>query len=344
MMRKSLLCVLVLTIGVTLAVLGAASADDETDAVARAKANHATSPSAETLDAVEAAVREHESSTRSVRADLKTTKGAVSESEGNDTAMTADLIQYGQHPAGEYGVGDISPAGDIDYWYVLATMSLNDLVFAYVDTSPTTTGTDSQLNLISNDGVTVVEFDDDDGPGLSSCIGGYVVAEVGNYYYRINEYGDNGEITPYNLHQTVCAQGNSQNESESNDTSGTANPITACYVVGSASGADVDYFSFNATAGDLVALVVDDDPDKDTDLLDTEIDILDTDGSTVLAPGDDRDGNDDNCAGAVAIAADGTYFVRIGDGGSGGADTDYRFTVLRHGGFIPVELMRLTVE
>ena len=250
----------------------------------------------------------------------------TAETEPNDTAATADALSS---PINE-GDGGISPAGDTDWW-MMGGASVDDLAFAYVDTSSSSTGADSQLNVYANDTTTLIEFDDDDGPSLSSVAAGAVVPQAGNVYFRINEFGDNGEITPYLLLVIMLDPStDSAAETESNDSAATATPISAVMMTGaivSTTAPDVDFYSFNALAGDNVAVILDDDPEDNGNLFDSELDILDTDGVTILAAGDDNSGNAGNAAGAVSIPADGTYYVRVQDGGFGGGDTTYRFVL-----------------
>jgi hypothetical protein len=122
-------------------------------------------------------------------------RAIVSEVEPNDSAATATALT-----AGDSGTGSIDPAGDIDWWS-RAGAAVGDLVLAYVDTE-NSTNQDSQLNIYNNDGTTLIVFDDDSGPGLSSCAAGSV-AQAGNVLFRINEYNDDGQIIPYELYQLV---------------------------------------------------------------------------------------------------------------------------------------------
>ena len=253
----------------------------------------------------------------------------VPEVEPNDTAATATALTG---PINEAD-GSITPAGDVDWW-MMGGAAVSDLVFAFVDTSPSSLSTDSQLNVYANDTTTLIEFDDDDGPGLSSVVAGAVVPQAGNVYYRINEYNDDGEITPYLMFVTQLDPAtDSAAETEPNDSAATATPITAVMMTGqivSTVAADVDYYSFYAPAGRNVAVSMDDDPEDNGNLFDSTLEILDTDGSTVLASGDNNSGNAGNAAGGITIPADGTYYVRVADGELGDGDTTYRFVVHYH--------------
>lgn len=303
-----------------------------------AKAAFNADPSAASRIALEQAEQAYQASLPAV------TKGfsplaLVTEVEPNDTDATATPLA-----AGDSGTGSIDPAGDIDWWG-RAGAAVGDIVFAYVDTQHST-GQDSQINIYNNDGTTLIVFDDDSGPGLSSCAGGVSVAQAGNVFFRINEYNNDGQIIPYELYQLVIAPGVAVAETEPNDTSATATPITSAVMSGAtaASLGDLDYYSFPATAGDIIAVIEDEDPEGDGNRPDTDLDILDTDGTTVLGVDDGNSGNPFNCAGAVTATNTGTHYVRVQDPGTLGSDTTYRFTVIVNGAPVPVELMSLSVE
>jgi len=249
----------------------------------------------------------------------------VNESEPNATAATADSLN-----PGAFGAGAISPTGDVDVWKTTG-VNIFDLVFAYVDTTGSA-NTDSSLDLILNDTTTVLESDNDSGPSTSSAVAGAVVSQAGSLFYRVTENGNNGVISPYSLFQAVVSPEDVVAEVEGNDASDVANIVTAPVMTGAVSGADVDFYSFPVLGAPFqIVVIVDEDPDNDGVLTDTRVSILDKDGSTVLASGDDLPGNKANAAGAVASPSLGTYFVRIANGG-GAPDTDYRFVVLVNGG------------
>jgi hypothetical protein len=120
------------------------------------------------------------------------------EVEPNNTVGTAHEIRL--H---EFGEGDINPVADVDLWWA-RNAAVGDLVFAYVDTQPSSTTTDSVLTVLANDGTTVIETDPvNSGPGNGSVVAGAIVPQAGVVFYRINEYGDDAQITPYDLFQAV---------------------------------------------------------------------------------------------------------------------------------------------
>ncbi len=331
MKRCVIFCaVLAIAVGV-----GAADLAQLEELVTNAKAAFVANPSSANLAELDAAV---EAFQYALPASLKSSKGMATETEPNDTPGTANTS-----PTDDYVVADISPVGDVDY-FVAGGNAVSDLVYAAVNTSNTTNGSDSQLNVFANDGTTLIEFDDDGGPGLASCVAGGVVSQVGDVYFVPNEYANNGEITPYELHWVVAPEFDFAGETEPNDTFATATPISATFMAGIIDpvAPDVDFFSFAATAGDLIHVIVDDDPDRNATNLDSELDLLDTDGTTVLAAGDNGS-LANNCAGTATAPTTGTYFVRLSDGGTS-PDNDYRFTVIVEGASVPVELVSFSIE
>ncbi len=250
----------------------------------------------------------------------------VAEVEPNDAAGTATPLIYG-----DFGVGNIA-LGEFDYW-VISNVGASDLIFVYVDTHLSTTGTDSRLNVYDNGAADLIEFDDSDGPGSGSVVAGALVATAGDLHYQVREDGFDSPITPYEIYQAVLSQLDTAAESEPNDTFGTATAITAGVMTADVDPVTYDYFSFEAAAGDSLVVIMDDEPNDDGILTDTDLAILDVDGATNLANGDDAGGRNGNAAGAVDAPAAGTYFVRVYDGGAG-AGTNYRFTVLVNG--VPV--------
>ena len=256
---------------------------------------------------------------------LLPTMAPVCETEPNNDVGTANLIR----PDEFVDDGEISVLGDSDFWRAGGAVP-GDLIFAYVDTQNSTNGFDSRLLVLANDGTTLIERDDSDGPGFGSVVAGAIVPQAGTVFYEVFEDGDNDTITPYQLYQAVIDPADTASEVEGNDSAATANLITARIMSGNVSGADVDFFQFFAPANAPVVVIMDDDPDDNTNLTDTELDIMDTNGTTVLAVGDDLSLFNGNGAGAVEVVSDGIYFVRVKDG-SGGTDSDYRFIVLVNG-------------
>ncbi|HPF37012.1 MAG TPA: thrombospondin type 3 repeat-containing protein [Phycisphaerae bacterium] len=241
----------------------------------------------------------------------------------NDSIFTATELALG-----EMARGNIDPMTDVDFWYLPGNLA-GDLVFAYVDTTSSSQGMDSMLFAFDNS-IVLIESDDADGPGAASAIAGAVVPLNGDVFLGVSEDGANAEITPYTIHVSIVDPADAHPEAEPNDAAAMAQVYAGPMMTGSVSGADFDVFSFPATLGESIVVIVDDDPDDDASLTDTHIDLIDTDGMTILAAGDNGAANNANALGALSAPSTGTFFVRISNGG-GAPDTEYRIVILVEG-------------
>ena len=109
-------------------------------------------------------------------------QGYAGEIEPNGTSATASPI------VGTNAVvrASLYPNGDVDFYSF--TAAAGDRVYAAVMTSGSPgNSTDSQLTLLSSDGTTVLEFDDDNGSfaALSSSIAGTTIPAAGTYSPRL---------------------------------------------------------------------------------------------------------------------------------------------------------------
>ncbi|MEI2690146.1 MAG: proprotein convertase P-domain-containing protein [Anaerolineae bacterium] len=180
------------------------------------------------------------------------------ETEPNDTAATANALPGSQAVV----LGNI-PAGDYDYFSFAA--NAGDRVYAATQTQWSNVSGDTRLDIMASDGVTSLEFDDDNGSftSLSSAIGGTIIPTTGTYYVRVYGYSATTVITPYHLHVRVQS-GTPTAESEPNNDTATANPLAASqWMSGTISATtDPDLFSFTLNAGDSVFLGLDMDPGR----------------------------------------------------------------------------------
>lgn len=254
----------------------------------------------------------------------------VEETEPNDTLATATELV-----TGNFGHGAIAPAGDVDFWYT-PDVDAGGLLFAFVDANESEASGDTLLRVIANDESTIIAENDDDGPpageNSSSAVAGAIVEQGGTVFYRVTESGGNDTITSYFLHQAIVDPDHTVDETEPNDDAQRADTITSPLVTGSVGPGDVDYFRFRATEDVRVAVIVDDDPDGDGQPTDTHIAILDTDGSTVLAEGDNDDAAVANAAGTVKTDREATYFVRVKRDAGGLFPEPYRLVIVQEGG------------
>jgi hypothetical protein len=166
-------------------------------------------------------------------------------------------------------------------------------------------------------------------------VAGATVLQPGDvFYYLIGQSVTDPQS--YDLFQAIIKPTDSAAEQEPNGDAASANSISARIISGNVSSADLDFYKFFAPAGAPIAVVVDEDPDRDMNPTDTELAILGTDGLTVLTTGDNGDPMPfdpaaANAAGAVTAPVSGIYFVRIGHGTGAGTDTNYRLVVFVNG-------------
>lgn len=257
-----------------------------------------------------------------------------SESEPNGDAGSADMIRRD-----ETGTGSIDPVGDIDFWRFPGA-NVNDLIFAYVDASKSATSTDARLSVIANDGITPIANDDDSGRGLNPVVAGVFASQAGNVFYRVAHTSGTTTITPpplgsagYTLFQAVINPSNTAAEVEPNDSAATANPISAAITTVTSTNTDTDFFSFTALQDSSLVVIVDEDPDHNGSFTDTAVQILDSDGTTLLIDGlgDSAAGSQGNGVGPANAPRTGraTYFVN--SKADAGPSDNYRFVVLVNG-------------
>lgn len=262
-------------------------------------------------------------------------RAQVAESEPNDATGTADALG-----SDDSGTGAMSPVADNDFWSISGA-SVGDVVFVTIDTE-FGGATDTEMNVFENDGTTLIEMDDDSGDGLSSTVVA-TVPTAGNVFFQFFEFGNNAEITQYEVFQAVMAPGATLAETEPNDTTAQASPLSDMINTGDIAGS-VDIYRLEATAGDRLAVILDGDDNSDGNFTDVEVAILDTDGTTQLANEAPFSVTSQNTAIFTAVNT-GTHFVQLTDGGSStGGSTTYRFVVVGSSGTVPVELQNFSID
>jgi hypothetical protein len=287
----------------------------------------------------------------------------VGDTEPNNTAATATPLNFATNPAATASAS-INPPGDVDYFSF--TAPANARLWGYVDTGGTqnagATTRDSLLQFIGTDTTTVLEEDDDDGAGngldgtqestLSSSIA-YLAGPPagGTVYARISAVDAiplDQIINPYTLY--VVTTTSEASEVEPNDSFVTANALfNGVPHVGVRTGAisavtDVnDFYSISANAGDVLYLSLDGDPPRDGSSEDFELELLSTDGSTILFTANSDSGEPLSEGFAFQVAAAGTYYVRVFDNGNTESGT-YAVMVANTSQNLPVELQRFEVD
>ena len=106
----------------------------------------------------------------------------VNESEVNDDFFNANAVLVGDDAS-----GSIDNLGADEDYYSLSVTAGDLISFETIDVAGLG---DTQLSLFGSDGVTLLEFDDDDGPGLLSLIN-YSFTASGTYYIMVGSFGAN---------------------------------------------------------------------------------------------------------------------------------------------------------
>ena len=159
------------------------------------------------------------------------------DTEPNGTVATAQVILAATQDRAAV-TGSINPAGDNDFFRINGVPA-NSKIWAYVDTGgtqvPGSTSRDTLLDLVAADGTTVIEADDDGATGnggdstvettSDSAIAGRTLVAGGTYYLRLRAFSASGIINPYKLFVVTTPAGAGVPEVESNNSTGTANPI-----------------------------------------------------------------------------------------------------------------------
>lgn len=252
----------------------------------------------------------------------------VNEAEPNGSAPTATDIGDLTNQTLRIGGGANAPAGDVDFWAI--NVPANSKVYAFVDTGGSTTSRDSVMDLIDTDGTTTLESDDDGATATdatttilstaASAIAGKTLTAAGKYYLRVAHFSGSNTITAYKLYVVVTTT--SSSEAESNDTPALADSITPAADAGRVRtgsigvAGDVDYYSISGvTAGSLINVNADCDPERDGVSTDLVVDLIAPDTTTTLLSIDGAPAFfgilPDSEASTITATQAGTYYVRV---------------------------------
>ena len=248
------------------------------------------------------------------------------EIEPNDDSVHAGHFESRSDGASTFAIqGSLAKGGDADYFSF--QVPAGSRAWAYVNGGGTKgSNGDTVLTLLGTDGRSVLERDDDDGLGtagptktsvLSSAISGYPLAAAGTYFVRIAAADGESAIENYSLHLAVTPSGVP-------DT--TAPVVGPSALVGTRSGTitvagNSEIHPIVATAGDLLYLAADGNPERVGSGTDVSLALLDSDASTVLLDADAAPDLAGSSAEAFTyrVVRGGTYYVRIGRVSQSGA-------------------------
>jgi len=267
------------------------------------------------------------------------------EIESNNTPDFAQVLFPG---SGRLIVnGSVVSAGDLDY-YRVNNIPAGARAWLYVDGGGAiVNGTrDTAVDIFGADGTTLIESDDDDGTGNgsdgstetlnSSSIAGRRLITGGTYYIRVRGNGPPpgaNIANPYRLFLVFTNQTITQ-EAEPNNTAATATGLIVANRSSVISGlinapTDVDYYSMQLFAGDIVSINVDADPGRlGVEPLDGILQLFAPDGTTALmipAVDSGPGGPNNSEAFSYLIFTTGTYTVRVA-GSNGESIKPYNIT------------------
>jgi hypothetical protein len=263
--------------------------------------------------------------------DNSPTVAPTNEVEPNDTSATGTSL--GSFAAGglKIGAGQIA-AGNVDFWK-LEGVPAGAKVWAFIDTGGTqgTGGTsrDSVMDLFDTNGTTILESDDDGATATgcdttieslaASAIANRTLTAGGTYFISVDTFGATATINPYKLFVVVTTT--SSAEVESNNTPALADSITPSADAGRVrtgsigAAGDIDFYSVVVPAGATLHVNADGDPERDASSTDVVVDVMDTNGTTVLLTADGSPSifgvGPDSEATCITLATAGTYFIRV---------------------------------
>ncbi len=179
--------------------------------------------------------------------------------------------------------GQLQGPLDVDWFSI--TGQVGDRVYAWANNGGTSNTTlDLDMGLYATDGVTLIEFDDEDADGISTgpdyddldfiystsspVLAGATLTADGTHYLNVNYQSSQTHVVHrYRLHVGVePATRTPLAECEPNDTLEQADRTGKHYYAGVIPDVDdVDTFVFDAAAGDRVFIALDGDPERNAD-------------------------------------------------------------------------------
>lgn len=241
---------------------------------------------------------------------LTSTMVSKEEIEPNGDVVTA--MQLGGNDVKVKGF--INPNGDIDFYSF--TANAGDRVYAATQTAFSASGNmNSVLEVLSSDGFTVLETDDDDGSfgPNSSSIAGTSILVTGTYYVRVKHISNSIKILPYFLYFRLQS-GSPTTESEPNNSTGTADAIPdSGWVSGETlTGNEADYYSIALNAGDTIFISLDFDPERDNTTWNGQLFFGEFLGSFLLAKDSNAQSpNPKSESFFLTVKTTGTYYIAV---------------------------------
>ena len=266
------------------------------------------------------------------------------ETEANGTPATANAFTCGME-------GSITPAAEADF-FSLGTPASGSRVFAMADGIA---GNSTDFDMRVTTTTDTLEYDDanNDVPfgSLAPNCSGTPLTGVASYI-RMNHFSASTQSEPYRLYAVVQpAIASATAESEGNDTIATANGAANNYFSGALGTAgDVDFYTFPATAGDLIYIGLDTDPLRNNTPINGALQLQNSGGSPLVTVNDGGStSNITSGAGSLTatnpsspaegltyrVTTTGQYYIRV----TGTAAGDYLLSITKNcalgGGGLP---------
>ncbi len=255
----------------------------------------------------------------------------VSETEPNNTLSTANLIVPDVTLRGTF-----NPHGDVDFFAFEAGAGQQVTVDIEAQSLTPPSPADTVVTLYDSSGRPLAE-NDDESPGVRDSLLRFTLPTAGRYVIRIRDVAQRGGPN-FSYRARVTLTGGTApgllSESEPNDSLARANALTPNVTVRGVlnPSGDVDFFSFQATAGQRLRLDVRAKALTPPSAADTVVALFDSSGRKIAENDDRAPGQLDSLL-EFPITTSGRYAFSIRDfGNKGGESFTYEVTVTLTGG------------
>jgi len=260
-----------------------------------------------------------------------TSNGTVNETEPNNTLTTANSIVPDVTIT-----GTLTPTGDVDFFAFEANAGQHVTIDVDAQSLTSRSPADTIVTLYDSSGRQLAENDDESADTRDSLLR-FTIPTAGRYAFRIRDVAlRGGPNFTYRARVTLAGSPPPSRftESEPNNSIAQANTITPNVTVRGAldPAGDVDFFAFQASAGQRVRIDVAAKRLTPSSAADTIVALFDSSGRK-LAENDDRAPGQLDSLLEFTVATAGRYAFSIRDfGNKGGPNFTYEVTVTLTGG------------
>ncbi|MDW8256528.1 MAG: DVUA0089 family protein [Acidobacteriota bacterium] len=270
-------------------------------------------------------------STSATSAVERMSEGMVNETEPNNTLATANSIVPDTTI-----VGTLDPANDVDFFAFEASAGQQVIIDVDAQSLTPKSPADTVVTLYDSSGRQLAENDDESSDTRDSLLR-FTVPAAGRYIFRIRDFSQRGGPN-FAYRVRVALTGGVPpgrfTEAEPNNSVAQANPITPNVTIRGVLDpqGDVDFFAFQASAGQRVRIDVAAKRLTPPSAADTIVALFDSSGRK-LAENDDRAPGQLDSLLEFTFTAAGRYVFSIRDfGNKGGRDFTYEASVTLTGG------------